>query len=335
MSDAVEGTPEVTPAAPQTAGALLRQAREASGLHIAALAVSLKVPVRKLEALEADRFDDLPDAVFARALASSVCRALKIEAAPVLALLPSGARTRIVSQVESGINTPFRAPGDGPAPSPLEQLSRPAILAVIALLLAALVSLLLPAAQSPASAPVATPAESQVPPPVQNVAAGAETVSPSEAPTGAAAAAPAGGPSALPNAPAATGQPSVSLPATASASPGVPASVASTVASSVSAAPAAALPRPGATPSMPAATESASGIVVFVATAETWVEVVDARGEVALRRILRAGETVGASGSLPLSVVVGRADAARVQVRGKAFDLNPLARDNVARFEVK
>ena len=38
-----------------TAGALLRAAREASGLHIAALAVAMKVPVKKLEALEADR----------------------------------------------------------------------------------------------------------------------------------------------------------------------------------------------------------------------------------------------------------------------------------------
>ena len=35
-------------------GAMLRQAREAAGLHIGALAVSLRVPVKKLEALEAD-----------------------------------------------------------------------------------------------------------------------------------------------------------------------------------------------------------------------------------------------------------------------------------------
>lgn len=38
----------------QTAGALLRQARESTGLHIAALAVAMKVPVKKLEALEAE-----------------------------------------------------------------------------------------------------------------------------------------------------------------------------------------------------------------------------------------------------------------------------------------
>ena len=71
-----------------TAGALLRQARQAKGLHIAALAVSLKVPQRKLEALEADRYGELPDATFVRALAQTVCRALKVDRAPILALLP-------------------------------------------------------------------------------------------------------------------------------------------------------------------------------------------------------------------------------------------------------
>ena len=55
-----------------TAGALLRDAREAAGLHIAALAVALKVPVAKLEALEADNFSALPVMVFVRALESSV-----------------------------------------------------------------------------------------------------------------------------------------------------------------------------------------------------------------------------------------------------------------------
>ena len=36
-----------------SAGKMLQTARVAQGLHIAALAVSLKVPVKKLEALEA------------------------------------------------------------------------------------------------------------------------------------------------------------------------------------------------------------------------------------------------------------------------------------------
>ena len=35
-----------------TAGSILRSAREAAGLHVAALAVAIKIPVKKLEALE-------------------------------------------------------------------------------------------------------------------------------------------------------------------------------------------------------------------------------------------------------------------------------------------
>ena len=71
-----------------TAGRLLREARQAQGLHIAALASAIKVAPRKLELLEADRLDELPDATFTRALAQTVCRSLKIDAAPILALLP-------------------------------------------------------------------------------------------------------------------------------------------------------------------------------------------------------------------------------------------------------
>ena len=78
MSEAAAESAEVTAShgttSRVTAGSLLRTAREREGLHIAALAVSMKVPVKKLEALEADRLDLLPDAVFVRALAASVCR---------------------------------------------------------------------------------------------------------------------------------------------------------------------------------------------------------------------------------------------------------------------
>jgi cytoskeleton protein RodZ len=37
----------------------------------------------------------------------------------------------------------------------------------------------------------------------------------------------------------------------------------------------------------------------------------------------------------PLAVVIGRADATEVVVKGKPFDLVPVTRENVARFEVK
>jgi cytoskeleton protein RodZ len=90
-----------------SAGRLLRAARERQGLHIAALAASIKVTQKKLELLEADRFDALPDATFTRALAQTVCRALKIDHVAVLGLLPPPASHRL-EQVGEGLNAPFR-----------------------------------------------------------------------------------------------------------------------------------------------------------------------------------------------------------------------------------
>jgi cytoskeleton protein RodZ len=286
-----------------SAGTLLRQAREAAGLHIAALAVALKVPVKKLEALEDDRPDLLPDAVFARALAASVCRTLKIDAAQVLALLPQTGKPSL-AYPQTRINTPFRSPGDGPGPSMWAQISRPAVLAGLLLLLGALVLIFLPAVQ-----PHGTAEQS-----VTDRSAGAQAgagvvVSPAQSLS-------------VPVAPAAVllAAPAL-LPKLASAAvPALPAA---------SAAPAAALP--GAIPAAP----SSTGIVVFKARGESWVEVTDAKGVVVLRRTLAAGESAGASGVLPLAAVVGRADATQVQVRGQALDLSALSKDNVARFEVK
>src|SRR3954470_7796622 len=144
-----------------SAGTLLREAREAAGLHVASLAVSLKVPVRKLEALEQDRYDQLTDAVFARALASSLCRTLKIDPQPVLDRLPQTHAPRLVHDHE-GLNAPFRAPGDGDAPSWADQLTKPVYLGVFALLLGALVLVFLPSART-ADPAVAAKAETPAP----------------------------------------------------------------------------------------------------------------------------------------------------------------------------
>jgi cytoskeleton protein RodZ len=92
---------------PLSAGALLRAAREKQGLHIAALAAAIKVAPRKLDALENDRWQDLPDATFTRALAQTVCRTLKIDARPILALLPAPAALPLEPPGNT-MNEPFR-----------------------------------------------------------------------------------------------------------------------------------------------------------------------------------------------------------------------------------
>jgi cytoskeleton protein RodZ len=78
-----------------------------------------------------------------------------------------------------------------------------------------------------------------------------------------------------------------------------------------------------------------TGLVVFKARGSSWVKVVDSNGVVQLSKTLSDGETAGASGSTPLSVVVGRVDVTDVEVRGKTFSLVGIAKENVARFEVK
>jgi cytoskeleton protein RodZ len=147
-----------------TAGALLRQAREEAGLHVATLAANLKVPVRKLEALEEDRYDLLPDAVFVRALASSVCRSLKVDPQPVLERLPQSSQPRL-PQEGDGIGAPFRAPSDGPGPGMLDHVSKPVALTVLTLLVGALVLIFLPERRDAAPAEQAGRTDSVMPPP--------------------------------------------------------------------------------------------------------------------------------------------------------------------------
>lgn len=142
---------EPTGAAPATtAGGLLRQARQAQGLHIAALAAAIKVTQRKLELLESDQFDQLPDATFTRALAQSVCRTLKVDAAPVLALMPP-LRGHSLEEISEGLNTPFRERPGRLVPGEWVSFSSPLVLIAGLLVLAALAVYFMPASWVPAA----------------------------------------------------------------------------------------------------------------------------------------------------------------------------------------
>jgi cytoskeleton protein RodZ len=286
-----------------SAGMQLRQAREAAGLHIAALAVSLKVPVKKLEALEADRLDLLPDAVFARALASSVCRTLKADPTPILASLPQTVSPNLHAGA-MGINTPFSAPGQNTRATVWEQLSRPVVMAALALVLGALVLVLLPSfehAPGTSAAPTLPALPSLLPAAVTDLPTGAS--SGPAAVSGGGLVSSAASPPVVP----------VPAPPGLSAPSPAPAAVQATVSGIV----------------------GTGGIVVLTAKGASWVEVTDAGGIVQLRKTLSTGETASASGGLPLMVTVGRADTTEVLVRGKPFDLAPLTKNNVARFEVR
>ena len=282
---------------------LLTQAREAAGLHIAALAAALKVPVKKLEALEAGRYDELPDLVFARALASSACRQLKVDPAPILQQIPAGL-TPVLGGSGMAINTPFKPASGGASANPVGWLSRPAIWAAMVLMTGALLLVFLPEltplAEPVVNAPVgdAFPNESTAPEP--SAPGEGSAVAATEPVSSEAAAASTASAVALSSAPV-----SLSAPDTTQ-----PAAVAST-------------------------SVDATQVLAIRAKGESWVQVTDGAGTVLIQRMLQAGDVVDFSAAPPYAVVVGRVDNAEVQVRGRTFDATPFARNGVARFEVK
>jgi cytoskeleton protein RodZ len=147
---------------------------------------------------------------------------------------------------------------------------------------------------------------------------------------------PQSSPSADATVPATPAQPASgagALPVAAAVTPGADGGRAA----ATSATPGAATPASAASAPNPVAgtTVAADGVVVFRTRGPSWVQVTDAGGTTVLRRLMGAGDSAGATGKLPLAVTVGDASQTDVQVRGKAFDLAPLTRDNVARFEVK
>jgi cytoskeleton protein RodZ len=301
----------------KTAGDMLREAREAHGLHIEMVAAALKVPPQKLMALEADDIDSLPDPVFARALASSVCRALRIDPVPVLAKLPGAQRAPLAvadrtlkGNIVSG--TPRWSGGRSSG------LPSRALLTVVALLLvgAAVLFWLPQSAFDQIGAAVSR----------WTARGETETGSVTEAPMAASA---SGGASVVESA---------IVPPAGPATPGTPAAAATPATPSAAGAPSAtalSTTNAAATVAVPAAAAGSGQPLVLVAREDCWVTVTEAGGKLLLRRIVQAGETVGLSGALPLSVVVGRASAVDVQVRGKPYDLKPVTRGGgVARFEV-
>ena len=304
---------EVAPAAAVSAGALLRQARQAQGVALEDLAATLKVPVEKLQALEDEDWQRLPDVVFLRALAQTICRTLHLEAAPVLALLPQQKVTALAPQ--GGLNAPMRERG---VPSILATNTKHSPWPWVVLLLIVLggggylgvqwmapewvrgVSTTVSAPSDPAGdSPLFSPA---VPEEGDggNMGDGAQA---GEVPTVQAAALMQ---PALPEEEGA--QPDFAAPAPAA--------------------------EPAAAPAAQAAA-SVSPVLRITAKGATSVQVLDAQQRLLIEKILQDGEVFSTSAPKPLTVAVGKADLATVEVNGAPFDVQAVARSNVARFEVK
>ena len=286
-------------------GQLLQQARQARALSLQDLSDRLKVPVKRLEALEADQFETGPALQVGRAMVASLARQLGLNPQELLAKMPQAATVSIVPAPHEGSGSYRPSASAGSRSSRLQSMPRIWWLTGIFLVLAGFVFLLPYAEQwftSVRSAPDATVLPSV---PVQGAASVA----------GPAAPAPAAPVPATSAATAEPIQPSVAAPASASAS--------------------AAPMRQASAPAVAASAPTALPLIAFKAHGPTWVEVVDANGQVLLRRTLTNAETVQTGGTLPLSVVVGRADHTEVTVRSMPYPLDTVTTENVARFKVQ
>lgn len=299
-----------------TAGQLLRKARLKAGIHLAVLSVTLKVPVRQLEALEADELDPSKGPVFYRGLASSMCRHLQTDAAPILALLPQTS-----AQLQ-------------PLRSSIEPDGSEASLVISSIPWGRMVSskvfwgasfmLFLTGAFLWLPAPSQWTWLDDVKALMADEVVSAEVNEPMVV----APASVLGTPSPLTDVPATTA---------AAAPSAVDASAPTLVTATDAALPAKSQPAP--------TTQSSSSVVVapfgpgpewvFFASADSWLEVRNAQKAVVWSGVVKAGESARIQSPLPVNVVVGRAQVVTATLRGQPFDLKPHTQSTVARFEVK
>ena len=295
-----------------SAGRLLQAGRERRGLELDALAQLLKVPVRKLQALEADRFEELPGAAFTRSLAQSYARQVGVDVQEVLALLPQAiVPPQRLEHVSRGLQTPYREGGGahfgGSGGRGGFEGFRPVHGVALALLALALLLWLLP----PLSTLLPSLGLSSRSEPAAEVAAGSEAAASSTVVVETVHGVPAE-------------QVTTPVPPAASAVPVMPVPVAASA--------------PPAAPSAPAPVPAAAtpaGTVVRKTRTASWIEVRDAGNAVMLSRTLQPGETVGLDGAMPMRVRVGVASALELSLRGEPVDLKPYTRGTSATVVLK
>jgi len=333
-------------ASQRSAGQMLRRERENQGLTVEALSSIIKVTPARILSLESDQLAKHADANFTRALAQTVCRALKIDPAPVLRALPPAEPARL-HEAHAPLNQPL--PQRGTALKGLNLgdsnwrgLSRHRLLLPLLILLAAAIVYVWPASPTWSVWPLTDRQERAAPAELPDGAVpDASTLPPSDAPADlpdptAPFAAPPGAAD-TPSAPASVvgggADPAGVLPAVGAAL--VPAPVPAPVPTD---APVASLPV-DAPPTLqldPAGAAARAGRLTLSVREPAWVDVRETvSGRKVFSRLVQAGENLSVEGQSPLNVRVGNAQAVTLRFGGQPVDLAPYTRNNVARLELK
>lgn len=356
-----EGFPEQGPQAqPSTGvGEALRAMREEAGYTIEALASALKVSLKRMEALEGNRFHELPDMVFARGLIGSVCRYLKKDPAPILSMVPSGLEQRpkiTAPESETRFEDNAASEGSNWGAIPWRYLALAGVV-----LLAALVVMFLPkmdggffsgGRSSSSASPDGSTNGSLTQSPSQNIASGPPAAVQPAAAAATVAAAPENTPTSMVSPTVANDTNLASQQKTSSfVAPVVPvapvppqgkpatndlggAELAAQATSPASNTSPTAISNAADT-ALTNAGDNGQDLIVFKGIDESWVSVRDANGKEIFGKLVRKDEILPVKASPPLQVKVGKADGVEVTVRGQLFDMSSYSKGNVARFKVQ
>lgn len=92
-------------------GSFLKHQRERRGVSVAELSRVTRIPLASLEAIESDRFDELPGEVFVRGFLKAYAQAIDLVPADVLARYTSSRRVAYVTPLP--VQTPLQAAREG------------------------------------------------------------------------------------------------------------------------------------------------------------------------------------------------------------------------------
>jgi cytoskeleton protein RodZ len=299
-------------------GALLRARRLELGMTHADVAHAVKLPPRRIVAMEEERWDELPDGPYLRGFLRNVARVLQLDAAALLERIDgSTMRMRppesiLAARDNTHATLPRRSGPVDDRHGGRKLVFGAFVFAIVAAVIAWSGTESFDRALTSGRALVAA-GRSDAPPPGPATTTVAEAVAPPATGDGNAAAA-AAADATTPNLPAMP-------PTDAAAGPGpnVTAPGSTNVATN---------------PATTSPTNASSDVaLVFHFNEDAWVEVKSADGRVLLHRLNVAGSDQKVEGGeAPFSLIVGNAKGVALRFRGQPVDLGPYTRDQVARL---
>lgn len=278
-------------------GQTLRSARESSGLSIEEVAERLKLTARQLNAIESDEFDSLPGNTFVRGFVRNYARLLGVDSRPLLDKL---AAFLPAERVQAAMPYVGDATALASAAMPGRQVRNwPLLLASVLGLMIGIGGVFWYLQRPP------EPDMSMTAMPAPDVASAVDSM-------------------------ALVNEASDVMPEIQQASSPLPEMASVPVVASQSAITIQA-PQAVASVVQPASSAAVRVTVAF----DSWVQIVDAKGQTLVSQLMRQGMEQTVSGEPPYRIKIGNAPQTRLFYRGQPVDLVPHTRADVATLELK